>query len=79
MVCLEKPSGVVMMASWIGKPEAQFVIVPLIVPRGAVTQAGFTLKLKIRVFQSKLAVGKSTYSNPPQNVQSSAGSVNREL
>ena len=52
---------------------------PLIVPRAGVTQAGFTLKLKIRVFQSKLPVGKSTYSIAPQNVHSSAGSVNKEL
>ena len=79
MVCLEKPSNVVMIASWIGKPEEQFVIVPLIVPRGEVTQAGLTLKLKMRVSQSKLAVGESTYSNAPQNVQSSAGSINNEL
>jgi hypothetical protein len=31
------------------------------------------------VFQSKLAVGESTYSNAPQNVHSSAGSTNNEL
>ena len=68
-----------MIAFAIGRPEAQFVMVPLMVARGAVTQVGFTLKLKIRVFQSKLAVGKSTYSNAPQKVHSSAGSTNKEL
>jgi hypothetical protein len=68
-----KPSGVVISASGIGCPFPQLVIVPLIVALGEEAHVGFTLKLKIRVFQSNAALGVSTYSNAPQNVQRPPG------